>query len=226
LGWPLSRVRWRPVLALGGGFAVTLLALHGIFQAIWGAGYLRSFTYHMDRGIQLESTYAGVIAAGGGFGRPLAVAKEFGAYELVTPLAGLVKTIAFGALALAFAAVLARWAGWRAANDRPEREPALLTLTMLFLLGFMVTNKVFSPQYLLWLAPPMAAAYGARPDFRSGAILLLAAAALSQVIFPRFYDQLTSLQPAMIAVLNLRNATLLVLFGWLLWRLPRLAAAR
>jgi hypothetical protein len=222
LCFPLTQSRWRPAVVLAGSFAVTLVALNVAFYAVWGEGYLRSFTYHLDRGIQIESTYAGVIAAFGGFGRSLRVIKQFGAYELVTPLTALVKPLSLAGLGAAFAAVAARFWIRRPGTGRPDRERTLLLLTLLFLLGFTLTNKVFSPQYLLWLAPLLAAAYGAQPRLGFGAGLFLLAAALSQAIFPRFYDQLLGLQPGLVAVLNLRNAALLLLFGWLLWRLPLL----
>jgi hypothetical protein len=217
-----AQPRWRSALTVSGSFGGALLALNLIFYAAWGAGYLRSFTYHLDRGIQLETTYAGVIAAGGGFGHPLSVIKQFGAYELVSALTPTIKLIAFVLLIAGFSAVIARFFQQRVLVEARSRELSLLVLTTLFLLAFILTNKVFSPQYLLWLAPLLAAIYAARADFKWGSGLMLLAAALSQVIFPRFYDQLVELQPSLIAVLNLRNAALIVLFGWLLWRLPKL----
>lgn len=219
---PKRNRRWRAAGVIVGSFVVSLFVLNAVFYAAWGEGYLRSFTYHLDRGVQLETTYAGVIAAFDGFGQPLGVLKQFGAYELSTPFTSVVKTLAPGLLIAAFAAVAGRFWWKRPALGTQRREPALLVLTVLFLLGFILTNKVFSPQYLLWIAPLLGALYGARADLRFGAGIFLIVAVLSQVVFPRFYDQLTELRPALIAVLNLRNATLLALFAWLLWRLPAL----
>lgn len=222
LGAAHGRAAGRPAAVLVGSFGLTLLALNAGAWLHWGEGYLRSFTYHVDRGVQLESLYAGVIAAAGGAGRSLGVVKEFGAYQLVTPLTAAIKPLSLGLLVAAFAAVAGRFWWRRTADGGAVREKSLLLLTGLFLLGFMLTNKVFSPQYLLWVAPLLAAAYGADSALGFGAGLLLLAAGLTQAIFPRFYDQLIELHPVMVLVLNLRNATLLVLFGWLLWRLPRL----
>jgi hypothetical protein len=221
LARPGRPVRWRPAVVLAGSFFLTLGLLHAAAWVHWGEGYVGSYRYHLDRGLQLESIYAGVIAAGHGLGHPLSVLKRFGAYELVTPLVSFVKPLSLACLVAAFAAVAGRF-WFSRAGERFDRERALLLLTVLFLLGFILTNKVFSPQYLLWLAPLLAAAYGWRPRLAFAAGLFLLAAALSQAIFPRFYDQLTGLQPALVAVLNLRNAALLLLFGWLLWRLPAL----
>ena len=219
---PREDRRWRAAGVIVGSFVVSLLVLNAGFYAAWGEGYLRSFTYHLDRGIQLETTYAGVIAAFGRFGQPLGVIKQFGAYELSTPLTAVIKPLSLGLLVATFAMTAGRFWTRRASVMPRQRALALVLLTVLFLLGFILTNKVFSPQYLLWLAPLLAAAYGVRSDLRLGAALLLLAAVSSQAIFPRFYDQLIELQPALIVLLNVRNVTLLVLFGWLLWRLPTL----
>lgn len=214
--------RWRAAGVVAGSFGVSLLALNAVFYAAWGDGYLRSFTYHLNRGLQLETTYAGVVAAFGGFGQPLGVIKQFGAYELSTPFTAIIKPLSLGLLIAAFALVIGRYWKMRPSGGARSSGLALMLFTVLFLLGFILTNKVFSPQYLLWLAPLMAALHGVRPHFGFGAMLFLLAAALSQAIFPRFYDQLVELQPALIALLNGRNATLLVLLGWLLWRMPKL----
>ncbi|MEY2878596.1 MAG: hypothetical protein RLZZ15_976 [Verrucomicrobiota bacterium] len=212
----------RRALAVGAGTALTLLVLHGAFYFWWGDGYLRSYAYHVDRGVQLESTYAGVIAAAGGSGAPLAVIEAAGAYDLRTPLTGAVKALA-PVLFLALVGLVAARVAVRRRGAAPvPRDLALVLLTTVLLLAFILTNKVFSPQYLLWLGPLIAAGYGGVPALRPVAIALLLAAALSQVIFPHLYDRLTGLEALAVALLNLRNALLAAMLGWLLWRLPAL----
>lgn len=113
----------------------------------------------------------------------------------------------------------------RRAASRPLRDFTLVLLTTVLLLAFILTNKVFSPQYLLWLGPLVAVASGAEPRLRPPAFALLLAAALSQAIFPHLYDQLHELRPLPVFLLNLRNFILVAMLAWLLWRLPRLLAA-
>jgi hypothetical protein len=86
----------------------------------------------------------------------------------------------------------------------------------------MLTGKVFSPQYLLWIAPLLAVMRGVRRDMDRLFFVFLAAAGLTQVIYPLFYDQLGSMYPAMILLLNLRNALLVAVLAGLIWRLPAL----
>jgi hypothetical protein len=224
LGVTTPRPAWRPMIALTAGLVVALLGFHVASYTAWGDGYLRSYTYQLDRGIQLESTYAGMIALSPGFGLPLRTVEVAHAYDLATPLAGLLKALA-PVLFLALVALTAMrvWTTRRAAT-RPSRDFTVALLATVLLLAFILTNKVFSPQYLLWLGPLVAAAYGVQPTLRQPAFALLFAAALSQAIFPHLYDQLRALQPLPVFLLNLRNLTLVAILGWLLVRLPRLLA--
>lgn len=216
--------RWRPALALLTGFGVTLLVLNGLFYAWWGDGYVRSYTYHMERGIQLETLYAGIILAARGFGLPYALVENYGAAHLATPLTPFLKSFSTLLFFAASAAVAGRF--WRRCSVTARLVPAhaLLVLTLAFLLAFILTNKVLSPQYLLWVGPLLAALYGLRPDFFPGLLILLVVSVLSQLIFPFLYEQLLEFKFPLVVLLNVRNGLLLVLFGWLLWRLPRLLA--
>jgi 4-amino-4-deoxy-L-arabinose transferase-like glycosyltransferase len=217
--------RWRPMLPVVAGFGIALALLHAAFVAHWGDGYLASYTYHVKRGLQLESTFAGVIMAGHGFGGPLGIAYVSKAYDLETPFTGVLVSLS-PALFLALAGVLAvRVAAARRLAGGPRRDFALVLLTIALLLAFMLTNKVFSPQYLLWLGPLFAVALAAERALWAPAVALLFAAGITQAIFPHFYDQLRLMQPWTVLLLNLRNLILVVLLGWLLWRLPRLLVA-
>jgi hypothetical protein len=88
------------------------------------------------------------------------------------------------------------------------------------LLAFIATNKVFSPQYLIWLLPfaPLL-----RPR-QAG--LFLAICAITIVIFPFDYNLLLAMQLLPVLLLNLRNALVVALLVWLvLDRAPALPRA-
>ena len=215
------RPPWRAGGVVVAGFAVTLLTLHVAFYAIWGDGYVSSFTYHLERSVQIESTYAGVIMAGHGLGQPMSVGMSHGAVNLETPYAGLVKWLS-GPLFLAMAGAIAwRFLALRRSLQLATRDLGVLLLCAVFLLAFILTNRVFSPQYLLWLGPLLALAYGFRPRLAPAVIALLLASALTQVIFPRFYRQLKELQTPLIFLLNLRNFILVAILVWLGWTLAK-----
>lgn len=213
---------WRASLALVISFAATVLILHTSFSAYWGDGYLRSYTYHLERGLQVESLYSSVIMAGTGFGVPLSTRIQFGAADLITPYTAALKALSPFLFLTLSALIAARIWFLRAAARRAPAARVVLTLSVMFLLAFMLTNKVLSPQYLIWLGPLLALAYGAQRRCLPAVIALLFAAALSQAIFPNLYDLLLELHPLPVFLLNVRNLTLVVLFGWMWWRLPRL----
>jgi 4-amino-4-deoxy-L-arabinose transferase-like glycosyltransferase len=216
-----ARPPWRAAGAVVAGFAVTALTLHLAFWAVWGDGYLRSFTYHVERGIQIESTYAGVIMAGHGFGEPMSIRESHAAYNIDTPYTNLVKSLQ-GLLFLAVAGAIAwRFVAGRRSLALAARDVAVLLLGIVFLLAFIVTNKVFSPQYLLWIGPLLALAYGFRRRLAPAVLAFLVISALTQAIFPRLYKQLRELQALPIFLLNLRNVMLIALLAWLGWTLTR-----
>ena len=219
------RPQWRGIGALLAGFFVTLVALNGIFYAWWGEAYVRSYTYHVERGIQLESLYAGVLLATDGLGHPVNLIRNFGAAHLTTAWEWILKPLSTLLFFAVSAGVAWRFFTSRAAAARTNSAVGLLWLTVLFLLAFILTNKVLSPQYLLWIGPLLVAGYGFRPECRPELLVLLFASAFSHAIFPHLYDAMCAFHPAMVLLLNLRNALLVVLFGWLLWRLPKLLAA-
>jgi hypothetical protein len=138
------------------------------------------------------------------------------ASAVMTPL-----LVAASAAILALGAFVAR-SGARAVH-------LLAPLSLAIVVGLLVFNKVGSPQFVLWIAAPVVlgiVTQGRR--FSVPAILALAIAAITQLIYPFGYDALLVLQPGMLLVLTARNVALVVLLGLavrMVWRL-RLAPTR
>ncbi|MCM2258301.1 MAG: hypothetical protein NDJ94_21925 [Vicinamibacteria bacterium] len=203
-----KRARAAAVVA---GAVVTLTALAALFTAWLGPGAtLGVLDYHRARGVEIESTWATLLGVLHFAGLPLSVERSFGAFHLVTSLTPGVKAAA----GLTFFA-LAGLVLWRpqAASDR---HGALLGSIGALLLAFLVSTTVLSPQFLLWLLPLAAAAFVAAPRFAGPTRLLLAAALLTQCVYPQAFDALLRLEPAALALLFARNALLAgLLVAWL-----------
>ena len=169
--------------------------------------YLETFRYHGLRGVQLESVYAGLIMLLRPFGVSMRVEESFGSTNLASSATGLVKQLSpvLFVLACGGMAFLRRFS----ADGR-----GALALSLLFMLAFMLTNRVFSPQYLIWIGAPLCVLAAEAPRPAWGFWLFLGAVFLSQLIFPRGYPILKALHPLGILLLNLRNFSLIAFGLW------------
>ena len=218
--------RWAEAFASIIGLGVGLIVLNAGFYALFGPGYLESFTYHMDRGIQLESVYAGILLLAQMAG--LAIVKydySFGSSNLLSSFTHEVKLIS-PVLFLGIVAVLGAKV-WR--NRLPENKSPghfihsqFILMTLILLLAFMLTNKVFSPQYMIWVGPLMTVLVAVHQNLWKTGILLLIATAMTQLIYPQLYIFLEHFHPALVILLNLRNALLVVILILLIRDLPGL----
>lgn len=104
-------------------------------------------------------------------------------------------------------------------------QAALVPGTLALLLVLIVTNKVGSPQFLTWLAAPVAVLLSRPQEMaqrrrRAVAGTALAAAALTQAVFPWGYDEFVTGDALLSVVLAVRNALLVALLvmavRWLL----------
>ena len=199
-------------LALGsaGALAATLLP----FVLIAPGPLLSFLRYHELRGLQLESLPAGAIVLAHVLGMTSARLEfNYGALHVVSPLAGAVLSwlpaifvVLFGAV---LASCLARFREEQAAGGCVTSE-SLVAYSVAVLLAFIVTNKVFSPQYLIWLLP-----FAPLLRLRQ-ASALLAICALTIVLFPFDYDHLLGMELLPVLLLNLRNLLVVALLVWLM----------
>jgi uncharacterized membrane protein len=199
-------------LALGsaGALAATLLP----FVLIAPGPLLSFLRYHGLRGLQLESLPAGAIVLAHVLGMtPARLEFNYGALHVASPLADSVLSwlpvifaVIFGAV---LASCLARFREEQAAGGRVTSE-SLVAYSVAALLAFIITNKVFSPQYLIWLLP-----FAPLLRLRQ-ASTLLAICAITIVLFPFDYDHLLSMELLPVLLLNLRNLLVVALLFWLL----------
>ncbi len=202
-----------------GSFLLALLGLAGVTWATSGPERLLSpLSYQGDRGIQIESVAATpfLIRAHGdpeAYWMGYAASKSYEIHGPGTDLAVAVADVALYAV-LVFAL---GWAVWQLFADRWAPRTALAFLLLLVLL-LMMANKVFSPQYIVWVGPLLAVCLQMT---RSRLVGLLAGVAvvtagLGLYVYPYHYDELW-LSPGgaggVIAVLAVRNLLIVVMTG-------------
>jgi hypothetical protein len=179
-----------------------------------------SFLAHQGaRGVEIEAVAATPLMIWRLAGWPGTVVYRFGAMQLSGWPAGLAHDASLLSVVLAAAAVL----GWRLriasgrARWRPEfAADAPLAATLLFL----VTSPVLSAQYLLWVIGLAAACLATgRTTQRPVAVAVLAAALLTQMIFPVWWPALVSGSTVITGVLVARNLLLVGAAVLSCWRI-------
>ncbi len=209
--WLLGRGERARALRGAAIFTAVVLAISLPFA---GSGYVESFTFHLDRPVQIESSAATVLFALGGSEvtgtnlRP----DRFKSNGLDGGAAGTVELVFAIVLVLALAALIAL------AARRPDPRQLVLC-GFATLLAFVTLGKVFSPQYVIWLAPFAALAWVWGQ--RTAALLVGAAIVLTHVEFPSRYFDLINEQRDVILIVAARNALLLVALGVLVVGLLR-----
>jgi hypothetical protein len=155
--------------------AAVPLAVSAAIVLGWGDEFGSAIGYHTERGLQIESVAATPLEVAG-IDDP-SVGAEFGSgsFNFVGPGAETARAISVGAMVFLYG--LLAWAGWRAAVPRLQLATALLA-------ALVVLAPVLSPQFLFWLLPLSAAAYGlGLPN------LVLAAAMVMTQLMLQYYSR-------------------------------------
>jgi hypothetical protein len=186
-------------LAIEAAIAAVILAAWPILTYALGGGE-RGFvylTFHSDRGLQLEAPVAWPVV----FLDPSAkVQHAFGGYNLTGELADRIAKLTRSAMivAVGLALLIAARGFWRYASGPnpptpfPKREggvivPHVVASSLLVWLAFLLTGKVGSPQFMLWLGPLLPLLpLRAWPE-RAWAALVLLVMILTTLIFPCRY---------------------------------------
>ena len=200
-------VRW--LRRTGMGFLAFFAAL-GLFfvpaYLLGGERFRESFTYHADRGLQLESLGSAVLLK---LGWVEDIVFQYGAWEVEGRGVGLLSALSLpisGLLLLVTAAVMYR-------DHRAQRFVAAKfpRYAAAFILAFMIGSKVLSPQYMVWLLPLLPLAAGGLSGVGVSGVFLFVCWTTTQ-IFPEYYGELIDLKSEAINLLLLRDLLLVMLW--------------
>jgi glycosyl transferase family 87 len=207
----IRRWRWKNTFI----FFALLFVVTGFFALLnFQGAVLNQLSYFANRPVQIESTGSPILFLGAHFGYPVQNDFSFGSYNVVSRLE---RQVEFFLEVLFVAGYLyALFVQWRGKLDITQTFIAIL-------LVFIVTGKVFSPQYLMWLIPLLAysGAYN-----RSWLIVWVPISLLTTYIFPYIYTRPLGVpvlyKPGFIESVTARNTllaflTLAYLFNW--WQL-------
>jgi Glycosyltransferase family 87 len=199
LAWLIARGERRAALEAAGCLAAVLVVIGAAALAASPDGAADAVRYQLERPVQIESSPAGVLLALDGIGAGEADSVSSHRSDgLVHPADGWVS----GAFLAAMLVVLAAFTAYARSGTRPMVLASLGAIA-----AYVALGKVLSPQFLIWLVPLGALAFAWRLHGLAAAVA--AAAVLTQVEFPAHYFDVVEREPAAIALVELRNATLL-----------------
>ncbi|WP_203580503.1 glycosyltransferase 87 family protein [Microbacterium hibisci] len=213
----------RRLAIVGAATAVSAIVVAAVLLAGGGAHLLGFVGDQTSRGLQIEapvSTFYMLLAVARHPGAAVVHDDELITFQVQGPgvdavIAAMTPVLLVGMLALAATGAVKVWRGATFAALFPPLAAALV-------LGFIVLNKVGSPQYMTWLIAPLVV--GLVLDVRRWwrpAALAVVILALTQGVFPFWYDAILVLRPVEVWMLVLRNVLLVVLFVWVVVRLAR-----
>ncbi len=190
--------RWKP-LAVFVGVCVIVIFISLILSV---ANTLAPVGYFGNRPIQVEALGSSLLWLSSicGF-TSLTFEHTFGSLNVVSPLSDIVSTILSGLMILG---LLITWIQqWRQRFDL--KLSCVLSLSII-----MITGKVFSPQYLIWILPLVAYTMQGKERWRR---VWIGIAFLTTLIYPFIYKMTNLLNvphmPLFYPVVTLRNFLLL-----------------
>ncbi|MFF2488359.1 glycosyltransferase 87 family protein [Microbacterium sp. NPDC058062] len=214
-------------LAVVGGAAAVSAVVVGVVLLAGGGPHLLGFVGDQtSRGLQIEAPVSSaylLLALADVPGARIFYDPDLITFQITGPSVDTVimlmtPLLMLGMLAIA---VIGAVKAWRGASFVALFPPLALALV----LGFIVLNKVGSPQYMTWLIAPVVVGLAIdRHRWLRPAVLTVVILALTQWLFPFAYDWLLVLWPAAVLLVVLRNIMLLALFAWVVVRLVRLPA--
>ena len=213
---PWRSLVW-PVLVCGGILVCGMLP----FFISSPEGFLNAFSLQGGRNLQIESFYASVLfmayALGGS---DLSVFQGPVSWDLASPYAEGIAQLALAIMVfVAAVAYVTYWLPYggkkvkKVGPPEPEATGRLLNFSLLLLVILLLTNKVFSTQFVVWLLPFIPLVSGrirhvVWPPF-------IVAGFLTWYIYPLHYWDIRDLHVPPMQALFIRNIILVVMAFWL-----------
>jgi uncharacterized membrane protein len=215
----LSQQQYRKLLQGVAVFGAVMLVLNLPWVIIDADGFWQFISYHLERGLHSESSYGSVILIGQVLGLTQVQADlTYGSWNIISPGADAIAGYSFY-ITVAFLVFLYSTYVWKLLKKAKgmvasvvmdnETTQLILRCSILVILIMLLTSKVFSPQFLIWLAP-LIPLVKARWDYVP-VLLFLIAAIITQYIFPHNYIGFELFTPYLVIMHAVRNLLLVVM---------------
>ena len=215
----LYLLRQRQYRRLAQGIAIfggVILVLNLPWVIIDADGFWQFLSYHMERGLHSESSYGSVLLIGQLMGMTqVGAGLTYGSWNLVSPVAENLSRASFYITAGLLFVTYAFYARqlWQQPGDLSikkvfgnEAVALILRYTLIVVFIMLLTSKVFSPQFLIWLCPLIPLVRARRRYVPL--LLFLVAGAITQYIYPHNYIAFELFTPHLVVLHALRNLLL------------------
>ncbi len=173
------------------------LVLCAIAVLVIGDEFGSAISYHTDRALQVEALAASPFEIAHLLGSGAAPVGGHGGFEVAASGAGFARWLSVGIGAACY--LLVAWAGWRSPASNLRLVTGLVALPVVF-------SPVLSPQFLLWILPLSACAFGLRAEN----LVLLVAIVLTQVGLQHYDQAIDGFGPGFVWPIASRNVILLI----------------
>lgn len=167
-------------------FLVACLAWVGTWYVLAPNGVRYLLRYHAERGLEIESLYAGLLMAVGKVlgSKGMAFSYDHGSFQLVMAGCAKVAGVTFPLQVVVIVSIL-----WLFRKSDMGDEVRYVTA---LILAFIICGKVLSPQYLIWLIPFAASLRHGR--WRQIRVAFACSCILTTVVYPFAFPALLSMR--------------------------------
>ena len=215
--WPGALVLGLPPKGPGRrafGWAIGTALASTAILSLSMTGALSFLSGQSNRGIEVESVLASPFMVASWFGYPVKVVHQYGSFQISGP--GISAVASFAELLTVVGVGVVLW--WRLMRFRPRSwTPGLMYDTAFtVLLVLVVTSRVLSPQYLIWLLGLAAIVLTENGPVRRGTVmarpacLVVLCALVTQIEFPLLFGEVMGGQFGGTMVVALRNLVLVI----------------
>lgn len=202
--------------------AVIVLVIVAPFMILGSESIINLIKYHAQRGIQLESTYSAFLLLANSLGLiHVSWVFNYGSINLVSPVANALAKASTYITALAL--LLTYWFIWGRMKPGKSQFTRLGAYSLLSIEVVLITSKVLSPQYLIWLVPLFPLLFG-QWRYHLAAIFAIIGI-LTYFIFPVDYIALEQFQTDAVILLLMRDILLILLAILILVSLRQMKAS-
>jgi len=201
-------------------FGGVILVLNLPWVIINADGFWQFLSYHLERGLHSESSYGSVILMGQVMGlMQVEAGLTYGSWNIISSTADTMASYSFYITVplLCFFTLYLKILLKKPPPPRIDARGALdseaaqliLRCSILAVLIMLLTSKVFSPQFLIWLCPliPLVTARWRYIPL----LLFLVACVITQYIYPHNYIAFELFTPHLVVMLAIRNLLLVAM---------------